>query len=382
MKKLPHIALLALFLTACGQQTPETADKAAAAPAALGSADGVAGKIIAEATCTNCHGTDGMSRGPDIPNLAGQKAAYLSAALTEYKTGGRDHVALKQLSATLSDQDILNVSAYFAGLNPVDGTAPTAAAAGNRIAAGKKAAEACVSCHGTNGNTKTKDTPNLTAQHPGYLSLAMHAYADGTRKDSHMTTRTSELNQSAIENIAIYFSAQTPAAPVASKLAAKGEPLTGKCGGCHGQKGHSADTKTPSLAGQNASYLVKTLKEYRDGGRPHAEMKTQLTGIKDADIEQIAAFYAAQKPQQVKLTTPTSGQAWADRCDKCHGPTANNPAMIVPSIESQPVNYLANSLKAYRDAKRPQSTMHTMGEPLTDADIDAIAQYYSALPRR
>lgn len=374
MKQLPKILILTLMLAGCGKQSPQTATQ-------LGSADLNAGKTIVAEKCVGCHGTDGMSRGPDIPNLTGQKGEYLYAALMEYKKGARYHVALNQLMTTLNEQDTKNVAAYFASLK-MPATAQGSANAGDRVAAGQKAAANCTSCHGTDGNATAKGTPSLAGQHPDYLINAMHAYAEGIRADNHMTTRTSTLHQSELENIALFFASQESKSRQAVANAAKGEALAAKCGGCHGQQGHSADANKPSLAGQDATYLAKTMKDYRSGKRPHDEMKAQLANMKDADLDLIAAFYASQKPQKAQLATPTSGKAWAERCDKCHGPSAHNSSLLVPYIESQPVNYLTNALKAYRAGGRPEMAMHTMGTPLTDADIEAVSRYYNALPRR
>src|ERR1700754_804195 len=66
------------------------------------------------ATCVACHGQDGNSVDPQYPRLAGQYADYLAQALHEYKDGRRGNAIMKGFAATLSDQDIDDVSAYFA----------------------------------------------------------------------------------------------------------------------------------------------------------------------------------------------------------------------------------------------------------------------------
>lgn len=65
------------------------------------------------ATCVACHGKDGNSVDPQYPRLAGQYADYLAQALHEYKNGKRDNLVMKGFAATLSDQDIEDISAYF-----------------------------------------------------------------------------------------------------------------------------------------------------------------------------------------------------------------------------------------------------------------------------
>jgi len=65
------------------------------------------------ATCVACHGQDGNSVDPQYPRLAGQYADYLAQSLHEYKTGQRQNLVMKGFAATLSDQDISDISAYF-----------------------------------------------------------------------------------------------------------------------------------------------------------------------------------------------------------------------------------------------------------------------------
>ena len=370
MKHVPSLILLSLLLAACGKEPAPAAPEQA-------TADLAAGKAVAEAKCFSCHGLDGKGTGPDIPNLGGQKEAYLLNALNGYRTGTRQHAALQQLSSELTEADVNNIAAYYAGQKPA--SAGAAAGAADTVAAGKTAAAACVACHGADGNSKMPGTPSLAGQHPGFLLAAMQAYKDGDRKDAVMAAQVAKLDKVTMENIAAYYAAQTPVARAKAGAgdAVAGEPLSGKCGGCHGQQGHSADEKTPSLAGQDAQYLVKTMKNYRDGGRAHAEMKTMLAGVKDSDLAHIAAFYVAQAPQPAAAVKPTAGQQWAERCDKCHGPGIDNPAMVTPHLNGQPVAYLVKALKDYREGKRVQSAMHAMGAPLSDADIQAIAEHYA-----
>jgi len=372
MTRIPSLLLIALLLAACGREQ---------APSQAPQADATAGKAIAASKCISCHGLDGKSNGPDIPNLGGQKLAYLQLALNDYRRGVRHHAALQKMATELSEADLNNVAAYYAAQPAIAlAASATVAPAADRLASGKSAAAACASCHGEDGNAKLKGSPSLVGQHPGYLVAALQTYKNGSRKDAVMAAQVANLDEAAMENLALYYASQAPKAsdkPLGGEAAA-GEPLSAKCGGCHGQQGHSTDAITPSLAGQDAAYLAKTMKNYRDGVRKHEEMKTALAGVKDKDLEHIAAFYAAQTPQPVKLAGPTSGHAWAERCDKCHGPKADNPAMVVPRIDGQPAAYLANALRDYREGKRPQSSMHAMGAPLSDADIQTLSAYYAA----
>ena len=114
---------LAVLLTLIGcSQEKETAPTKAA-PAKAPAVDFGAGKALAERSCKNCHGLDGKGAGPAIPHLAAQRERYLAAALNEYKQGKRTHSALRELASKMSDTDIRNIAAYYAGQPPVAGSA-------------------------------------------------------------------------------------------------------------------------------------------------------------------------------------------------------------------------------------------------------------------
>lgn len=78
-------------------------------------ADPEAGKTKA-AVCAGCHGADGIATNPAYPNLAGQNAQYLVAALKAYKDGSRNNPIMKPMIEALSDADIENIAAYYQSL--------------------------------------------------------------------------------------------------------------------------------------------------------------------------------------------------------------------------------------------------------------------------
>lgn len=85
-----------------------------ASPAFAGG-DVAAGKAKA-AMCAACHGANGVSAVPMYPNLAGQKEAYLVKQLKDFKAGTRKDPVMAPMAMALSEQDINNISAYFASL--------------------------------------------------------------------------------------------------------------------------------------------------------------------------------------------------------------------------------------------------------------------------
>lgn len=68
------------------------------------------------APCQVCHGANGISVSPEFPNLAGQNADYLAAALKHYQNGRRKNPIMQGQAANLSERDILDITAYFSSL--------------------------------------------------------------------------------------------------------------------------------------------------------------------------------------------------------------------------------------------------------------------------
>jgi cytochrome c553 len=77
--------------------------------------------------------------------------------------------------------------------------------------------------------------------------------------------------------------------------AAAGKAKSDSCTGCHGRGGKSSMPNNPNLAGQKEAYLVKAMKAYRDGGRKDPMMSSMAAGLSDADIADLAAYYASVK---------------------------------------------------------------------------------------
>jgi|TARA_B110000211_G_scaffold66262_1_gene76455 cytochrome c553 len=84
-----------------------------ASPAFAG--DAAAGKAKS-AMCAACHGAAGISAVPMYPNLAGQKEAYLAKQLKDFKSGNRKDPVMAPMAMALSDEDVANIAAYYAGL--------------------------------------------------------------------------------------------------------------------------------------------------------------------------------------------------------------------------------------------------------------------------
>ena len=81
----------------------------------MAAGDAAAGKVKAK-VCASCHGADGISKSPTFPNLKGQKAMYTASQLKAFKSGARKNPIMNGQAKGLSDADMANLAAYYAGL--------------------------------------------------------------------------------------------------------------------------------------------------------------------------------------------------------------------------------------------------------------------------
>jgi len=372
-KSILGMLVLALALVGCGEK------KDSAVKTAKG--DAAAGKAFAEKTCKACHGADGGGAAPAIPHLAAQRERYLLASLNEYKDGKRTHAALRDIATHMSEADMRNVAAYFAGLPPVPSTASKDIKHTSPYEKGKVLAAECAKCHAEDGNAKAPGTPTLAGQQPHYLVAAILEYHRDDRKMTSMKSIMRDSDRLDLESLALYFAAQTPvqrAAPARGDPAA-GEPLSAMCGGCHGARGVSVDAATPSLAGQDAQYLAKATKSYRTT-RQNWGMQRYIANLSDKDIDNIVAFYASQQPKAGDQI-PSSIQDLAQKCNRCHD-QEDNPSLAAPKMKGQDKDYLVMALRAYRDGKRESTTMHNMSFPYSNAIIEGLASWYATQPAK
>ncbi|MET0544110.1 MAG: c-type cytochrome [Variovorax sp.] len=137
------------------------------------------------AMCVGCHGIIGYQASfPEIykvPKIAGQSATYITAALLAYKAGDRKHPTMRAIADTLTEQDIADLSAYYAQLGVKEGDAPPATAAQPNEAVlaliSRDKDNNCTKCHGANFNTPNDGTvPKLAGQNADYLLVALKAY--------------------------------------------------------------------------------------------------------------------------------------------------------------------------------------------------------------
>ncbi len=360
------LGIVALTLLAACAKEPDPADL---------KPDLAAGKAIAQADCSDCHGMDGRGETAEIPNLTAQPVQYLVEAMHAYRDGGRMHAALQDMTSGMSEADILNIAGYYASLPdlaPIEDI-PTGNAS---YMEGATVAALCEECHGDKGISTTEGVPSLAGQQPAYLIVSTQEYKSGSRGHEDKVDMLAGLGQVDIEKMAMYFAAQSGPAREAAPF---GDPDAGKaasagCGKCHGARGVSHDPMTPSLAGQEPVYLVNAIKAYRDHERVDEADMPERT---DEQIKDLAAYYSIQN-LDASVQGELSGQEMAAKCDRCHNPPSGDRKANIPALRGQSHDYLVKAMKEYRGEDRDNSMMHKMSSRYSDEMIEAIAHYYAA----
>lgn len=171
-----------------------------------------------------------------------------------------------------------------------------------------------------------------------------------------------------------------------SKTARAGDAMAGKekaarCAACHGAEGVSGNPAWPSLAGQQALYLIGSLQAYKTGVRRDPIMAEQAKDLSAADANDLATYYARLSCQTAASGRPASaaaaGKTKASVCTSCHGADgiSRNPAW--PHLAGQQEGYLVSALKAYRTGARRDALMAGLVKNLSDTDIAQLAAHYA-----
>ena len=161
-------------------------------------------------TCTGCHGVDNaVNAYPNyhVPKLGGQNADYIEVALLGYRAGSRPHPTMQAQAATMSDQDIADLAAYFASVED-DPARGVSAASADDIRMGEEKSTTCQSCHGANGIALSAQWPNLAGQHASYLLEALRQYQRAERTDPSMGPMVSQLDEATLEQLAAFYASQ------------------------------------------------------------------------------------------------------------------------------------------------------------------------------
>ena len=169
--------------------------------------------------CAACHGADGNSFNPEWPSLAGQNENYLLKSLQSFKDGSRQNVLMNAQAAGLSEQDMLDLAAWFSAQKLAGKTAdPALVSSGERLFRGGNKASgvpACDACHGPSGQGNSPaGWPAIAGQHATYSVNQLVAYRSKQRTTDGdtqmMRTVASGLTDEEIQAVTSYLQGLHP----------------------------------------------------------------------------------------------------------------------------------------------------------------------------
>ncbi len=165
-----------------------------------------------------------------------------------------------------------------------------------------------------------------------------------------------------------------------------------KCHLCHGMEGEASSAIYPRLAGQNKTYLIKQLKNFRDGKRKSDTMNEMARGLTDEQIEALAEYFASKPARTHRVRDKAlaavgyyiyhKGNKFSGipACKSCHGEYGEGNEKL-PRLAGQHKRYVADQLHAFDERVRTNDNaiMHTIASKLTELEIEAVALYVSGL---
>ena len=189
------------------------------------------------------------------------------------------------------------------------------------------------------------------------------------------------------------FAAEGEAKPAAKPDLAKGQATsTNVCAACHTNDGSRGSPANPILQGQHPEYLVKQLAEFKSGKRANAIMSGMSATLSEADMKNVAAFYAgktakpgfAKNKDLVTLGEKIYRGGIADRmipaCAGCHSPSGAGIPAQYPRLAGQHADYTEAQLVAFRGGVRKNSApMAGVAAKMNDREIKAVADYIAGL---
>ena len=164
-------------------------------------------------------------------------------------------------------------------------------------------AESCVVCHGPGGNSTIPTNPSLAGHPAQAIAMQLYQFREGNRKDTQMSPMASTLSNAEMNELAAYFSKQTPAPPshkTAPENAAAGPKLAQQfnCVQCHGPR-LLGQQHIPRLAGQQHEYLLSQLRKFKAQTRADLDgnMTSAAQALSDKDVEILADYLAGLSAQ-------------------------------------------------------------------------------------
>ncbi|MGH7185475.1 MAG: c-type cytochrome [Pseudomonadota bacterium] len=161
------------------------------------------------------------------------------------------------------------------------------------------------------------------------------------------------------------------------------------CPACHGANGNSRSDMMPTIAGLDPAYFKRQIENYATGKRPSPEMEPYAKEVQFLGLDQIAAYFAAQKrqptPIRASAEAAAKGKATAAQCVICHGPDGKGEAArLIPGLAGQPPGYLVQQMLIFKqDTRDPGEPLLAAKKALMriipDSQFPELAAYYSTL---
>ena len=171
------------------------------------------------------------------------------------------------------------------------------------------------------------------------------------------------------------------------------------CAGCHGADGAgNAAAGFPRLAGLDAGYLHKQLRDFQAGSRKNTVMEPIANALSDAEAQAVAAYYASRTSAVAAAPPATDAMQMIARgerialhgqwentipaCVSCHGPGGRGVGTHFPALAGQSARYIVAQFEAWRDGSRhndPLELMKGIAQRLSEPDIAAVAAYFANL---
>ncbi len=158
----------------------------------------------------------------------------------------------------------------------------------------------CLGCHGIedykNANPVYR-VPRLRGQHPEYLAIALTAYKNGERAHSTMHAQAISMSEQDIADVAAFLAGTPLTAAADANPVGKPPEAAAACVACHGTDGIGIIGQYPTLSGQYADYLARSLHDYKRGNRKNEVMAGFVGTLTETDIAALAEYYSQQRPK-------------------------------------------------------------------------------------
>lgn len=160
--------------------------------------------------------------------------------------------------------------------------------------------------------------------------------------------------------------------------AENGRKLARQCRTCHGIDGYARIPIAPHIGGETAGYITRQLTAFRAGQRTHEMMSVIASGLSDADIRDLAVWFAS-KPVKASLPNGVASVDAPAKCTGCHGDDGIAVIPDAPNLAGESLVYIETQLKAFRLGKRQHPDMNRIAAGLSDEDIRAVARWYTQI---